>query len=398
MHILESYALQNDLKIDRPNVYEKYFPLAVDKFITLDSSCLQTGAMQYDHWNLVTEYLAPRLQKHGITILQLGSKNCQPIQGCYQATGQCDFNQQSYIIKRSLLHLSANNESSHVASSYGKKLVTLFPYNCYIGQFKPYWSEENDITLLQGKGQHDKPSFSPSENPKSINSIKPDEVAKAVLKKLNIYDENDPAWQYNILKIGSSLNRKRIDSNLSHVIDCSKLGVSSIILRMDLNHNEKNLVEQLKVSPCSIITSKAISESIIDTYSKKILEVVYYITDDHDPSFIKKLKSKSINFVLRSRRTENEINDVKIDYMDYGLIHATPPRSQKDFEELKDKDNLYYKSNYYIIHNGKFYPSTAALLRLTHGMETFEQKPQPIIDDPLFWEDIDHFQIMQKNS
>ena len=76
MHILESYALQNDLKIDRPNVYEKYFPLAVDKFITLDSSCLQTGAMQYDHWNLVTEYLTPRLQKHGITILQLGSKNC----------------------------------------------------------------------------------------------------------------------------------------------------------------------------------------------------------------------------------------------------------------------------------------------------------------------------------
>ena len=396
MHILESYALQNDLKIDRPNVYEKYFPLAVDKFITLDSSCLQTGAMQYDHWNLVTEYLAPRLQKHGITIVQLGSKKCQPIQGCYQTTGQCDFNQQSYIIKRSLLHLSTNNESSHVASSYSKKLVTLFPYNCYIGQFKPYWSEENDIILLQGKGEHNRPSFSPSENPKSINSIKPDEVAKAVLQKLNIYDEDDTAWQYNTLKIGSSFNRKRIDSNLSHIVDCNKLGVSSIILRMDLNHNEENLVEQLKVSPCSIITSKAISESIIDAYSKKILEVVYYITDDHDPNFIKKLKSKSINCVLRSRKSENEINDVKINYMDYGLIHATTTKSKNDFEELKNKDNLYYKSNYYIIHNGKFYPSSAALLRLTHSMETFEQKPQPIIDDPLFWEDIDHFQIMQK--
>ena len=32
MHILESYALQNDLKIDRPFIYEKFFPLAIDKF------------------------------------------------------------------------------------------------------------------------------------------------------------------------------------------------------------------------------------------------------------------------------------------------------------------------------------------------------------------------------
>ena len=31
MHILESYALQNDLKIDKPHLYEKFFPLAVEK-------------------------------------------------------------------------------------------------------------------------------------------------------------------------------------------------------------------------------------------------------------------------------------------------------------------------------------------------------------------------------
>ena len=30
MHVLESYALQNDLKIDRPLIYEKFFPLALD--------------------------------------------------------------------------------------------------------------------------------------------------------------------------------------------------------------------------------------------------------------------------------------------------------------------------------------------------------------------------------
>ena len=45
MHVLESYALQNDLKIDRPFVYEKFFPLAIDKFITIDTSNLGTPAL-----------------------------------------------------------------------------------------------------------------------------------------------------------------------------------------------------------------------------------------------------------------------------------------------------------------------------------------------------------------
>ena len=111
MHLLESYALQNDLKIDRPEIYEKYFPLAVDKFITLDTSALQTGAMVYDHWSLVVAYLYERLKEEGISIVQLGSKDCVQLNGCYQAVGQCDFNQRSYIIKKSLLHLSVNNES-----------------------------------------------------------------------------------------------------------------------------------------------------------------------------------------------------------------------------------------------------------------------------------------------
>ncbi len=50
MHILESYALQNDLKIDLPEVYEKNYPLAVDKFINLDTSSLRTGDMVRGDW------------------------------------------------------------------------------------------------------------------------------------------------------------------------------------------------------------------------------------------------------------------------------------------------------------------------------------------------------------
>ena len=59
MHVLESYALQNDLKIDRPLIYEKFFPLAIDNFITLDTSNLGTSALSYDHWQLVVDLITP---------------------------------------------------------------------------------------------------------------------------------------------------------------------------------------------------------------------------------------------------------------------------------------------------------------------------------------------------
>ena len=398
MHVLESYALQNDLKIDRPEIYEKYFPLAVDKFITLDTSALQTGAMVYDHWSLVVAYLYERLEKEGISIVQLGSKDCVQLNGCYQAVGQCDFNQRSYIIKKSLLHLSVNNESCHVASSYGKKIVTLFPYNCYVGQYKPYWTKTEDASFLQEKADAEKPSYSIEESPKSINNIKPEDVAKEVLKKLNLFNSEDTEWQYKTVKIGSSYNRRRVDSNLTHLLDSSKLGVSSLIVRMDLNFNEDNLVQQLSSCPCSIITNKPIKDEIIEKYYKSILELVYYVTEDHSVDFVKKLKSKSVNYILRSRLEESQVNDLKIDYIDYGLLHHTKPKFKKDFKELKGKNNLYYKSNYSIVHNGKFYPNSAALLRLKHGSESLKQQVNEVIDDPLFWEEIDHFHIFEKNS
>ncbi len=72
------------------------------------------------------------------------------------------------------------------------------------------------------------------------------------------------------------------------------------------------------------------------------------------------------------------------------------PKKQNDFKELKDKDNLFYRSNYFIIHNRKFYPNTAALARLQQGSEVLNHDPHEVIDDPSFWEDEEHYHIFRK--
>ncbi len=394
MHILESYALQNDLKIDRAAAYEKFFPLAVGNYITIDTSGLKTPAMKYDHWPLVIELIKPKLDELDISIVQLGDKDCTPLKDCYLAVGQCNFNQKAYVIKKSLLHVSSNNETSHLASHYNRKSIVLFPYNCHIGQFEPYWSESSDLKLLQGTSDDPKPSFNPAENPKSINTITPEEIASNILNFLGVHTF---APELKTLKVGNSYYRPRIESNLSHILDVQKLGVSSLIMRMDLNFNEQVLMRQLESCPCSIITNKPINDFILKNFSKKIVELVYYLGDDHDPSFVEKLKSHSITYLLRTRKTGEELDDLKLDYLDLGAIQPIEEKTKEDLKELKNKNKIFYKSKHIIIHNNKFYPSTAALLRLKQGSTTMDFEPQEVIDDPLFWEEEEHFHFLAKN-
>ena len=70
MHLIESYATNCGLKIDEPFIYEKFFPLAFDKYITFSPS--NNPAQDYDYWIEVINIIHPKLKKEGINILQLG--------------------------------------------------------------------------------------------------------------------------------------------------------------------------------------------------------------------------------------------------------------------------------------------------------------------------------------
>jgi hypothetical protein len=408
MHVLESYALQNDLKIDKPLIYERYFPLAVDKFITIDTSNLGTSALTYDHWALVVKLILSKLEEQQITIIQLGNKEDTPIPGCYMALGQCNFNQKAYVINKSLVHCSPNNESMHIASAYNKKCVALFSNNAFPDQFAPYWSDKDKVEIISPFCTT-KPSFDPSESPKSINKIRPEEVAQKILNLLGIFTF---VPEFKTAHIGKAFHSRRIESTLTHLLDPAKMGVSSLIVRMDLNFDEEGLTAQLENSACSVITNQPFSFEIVEKYSSKIVELVYYIEED-DPrgvDFISLIKEKSINYLLRSRAPTKEINDYKLAYFDYGLVEQIPRKSQEDFEELKGEKNLFYKSSHFIIHNNSFYPSSAALLadeffnmtaedstkRQNKGLPSMEHDPQPVIDDPLFWEEEEHFHFFVK--
>ena len=392
MHILESYALQDNLKIDKPFIYEKFFPMAIEgRYITIDTAS-DDESNKYSHWSMVLDFLTPYLKEKKITAVQLGSKEDEQIPGCYIAVGQTDPNQKAYVIKNSALHISANTLSLQIASSYNKKIISLFG-NSFYEQFKPYWSNPDDVTLL--KGNIKKPTFNGNEAPKTIDAIAPEKVAQAILQNLG----HPHSFAFNTLKVGSLYKNRRIESSLSNPIaDIGVLGVESLIVHLDYNYNLDNLIKQLEICPCSVITNKPIPEDIILRYKERIVEIVYFLEDDNDPSFVNFCISKGKQIGLLSRQPKESIDKYKINYLDIDKpINIIPEIKFEDIEEIKNtnKKKIFFKSNKFLIHEGKAYPNKMSVA-VNQPISSFDHPFYQIIDHRDFWEDKEHFYFVEK--
>jgi len=387
MHLVETYALNCGVKIDKPFIYEKYCPIPFDNYISFQP-CSKYESKSYDLWQEVINQIKPKLADKDIHIIQIGGKDEKPIENCYHLQGKTTINQAAYIIKRGLMHFGADSFGIHIASSYNKPIVALYS-NSRPENAGPYFGNKNIIKLIEIHKKDRKPSYSAQENPKTINEIDPIDIANNILETLGI-----DKIKIKTAFIGEDYNRKLIESTPDSVIaDISKLGINSLIMRMDYNHDEEVLQEQLKRNNCSILTNKSIDFDILNKYKANIAQIIYQLDQSHDLEFVKNLKKLGKPFVLTTYESEDFIKSIKIDYMEYAQITKLNKTTRDSIQKLKDKNinNLYYKSNKITISKGKVYNSRAAQIK---GLE-FENKPIKVIDLPEFWEESKYFYIFE---
>lgn len=384
MHVLEAFAASSGLKISKPYIYEKYYPLNFDKYLIIETNDSKYQSKNYDYWQEVVSLILPALKENNVNILQLCEQNDQKLTNSYTATGY-NANQKAYLIKNCIAYIGSNSLGLQLASSYNKKIVGLYG-NIYASQNRPYWSEDKDIQLIEAFDKKTKPSYSPQENPKVINNIKPDILGQAILDSLNI--------KYKIknkfTSIGLSYMNKTIELVPNMIVNPASLGAPNIIVRMDIEFNENFLAAQLAQSKCLIVTNKTISENLIKTYKANIIQIIYKIEESNDPSFINLLKNENINFALTSELDQEHINNIKIHYMDLGLIFKL---NYKNKEDYNNKNIKYYKSNHFILSNSKLYMSEAAVEK-DLPIKDFDQNIQEIIDTDTFWKHADNYAFL----
>ena len=391
MHILEQYALTCGAKIGKPFIAEEFFPLPFEKYI-----CINMGSgmdsKNYDHYEEVVHLLLPILRRNNIHIVQIGAPDEPILKGCFCALTSTK-RQTAHIISNSILYFGSDTFSLHLASHYGKKIVcasTIIYPEC----FYPYWSKKEDFKIIESHRDGNKPSFSATEYPKTINYIKPEEIALEVFKFLNI----DYKIEFKSVYFGKlyRLSDLIYESAMNQVFDLQKMNLDKILCRMDFNFNIQCLEAQLVDSKCAIVTDAPISEELIGAYKHNIVELMYIIKDDDDPDFAKAIHKLGIKLTLISEKGQEETDSKKINYMDMGLLHSVRPHNPLGNEIKKEQiKNLYYKSNKITLSEGKIYPSKYAWEKNLSIMNKNQASKVPE-DNEEFWKESNNFYFLEK--
>ena len=353
MHILEQYALNCGVSISKPYISEEFFPLPFEKYITLHPKG-KFPSREYDHWEEVTTNLFPILEKYNIKIVQVGGKEDQPIPFCYSTNGQTNLNNLAYLIKNSLLHVGIDSLPIHFASAFDKKIVGLY-CNMYPNQSAPYWSSSEDCDLLFADLKGKKPSYAAFENPKTINTIKPEDIANSVFKKLNINE----TIKNKTIYFGDASFIRSIEIIPDHVPNLSSFNIDIANVRMDYYFNEMFLFNILSVYKTNILTDKAININELIKFKNNILNVYFVINDESnfDIKFIENLKNNGIKFSILSFVPEDKTEKIKIHTMDFCNIIVKNLENNKEIIKSFNKNNLKFKSSKMLLSQGKMYPS-----------------------------------------
>jgi len=279
MNLAETYSLSSGFKLNKPYISQSYFPIVPDKYITFQPRSKYT-AKDYNYWEDVLQIIIPKLQENNITVVHLGEKESYHFKNTYPTYGQTSIRQVANILSNGLLHFGADSFMGHLAASFDKDVIILTSNN-YANNVKPWFGTGKKI-IFEPDRKGAKPSFSAEESPKSINTIKAEEIAASILERLNI--PND--YPYKTLLVGGHYASKMIECVPDQIIEPREFGVVNIISRMDFTFNEDVLQQQLSKGPCSIITNKPINAELLQVFNKNISEVLYQIEENESIEFV----------------------------------------------------------------------------------------------------------------
>jgi hypothetical protein len=396
MHILEQYALNCGLKISKPYIYEKYFPIPFEKYITFNPFG-KFNSRKYSYWQEVLDLVLPILQKENIHIVQIGAQNEVGYNNCFHLMGQTNFHQTAHIIKNSLLQFGVDSFPIHMASYYDKKIVALYS-NMYASQSKPYWSQPENVKLIQADLNGQKPSYAPEENPKTIDNIKPEEIAESILNLLNISSK----LEHTTVFIGKAYQNTIIESIPSIIIPQQLFPNLLLNIRFDYINEieEKDYVftlNNLNIRNCAIITDKPIEIEKLLQLKDKLINIFYDITFNKiDFNFINKVKfyGIKIDFIFNKSKNQDEqsLNSKKLELIEYPELINIVENQEKPKDQIKQ--SVFYKSKKILFANNSTYLSKAAYLEnkpVDLNKENISQKTSEINNiDLLIEEDGDY--------
>lgn len=381
MHLIEQYALSCGVKIDKPHIETCFFPIAEDKYITLHASS-GMQSKNYDYYNDVIDIIQPYLKSHDIKIIQIGGKEDKAIHGCEHFHGKTNIKQSAYIIENSLLHFGNDSFSTHVASGFNKKIVCLYSI-LYKECCGPYWGDKSNQTLIESHRNGLKASFGNQESPKTINLIKPEEIAFAILTLLDIKNE---VKSIETIHLGDNYHVPALSVVPNHIMPKSFFQGQPVNIWGHECFDEQNIAKWAYDRKCNIFLDQPMSIKYLNVIRNNINRINYYTSEDTKEEYLRLLEQGGVKFNLLCK-DEDKINDLRLKFFDWPIT-LLKDKTKKDLDTV-DKlcDNSRYQNSMKIASEGQIYNSKAAW---RHEIEGDHNK---VIDCPEFWEELDTLKI-----
>ncbi len=388
MKLIERYALSTGLKINKPYIYKAFYPLPFDKYITIHASSGMKAKM-YSFWEDVIELIKPTLDKLDIKIVQIGGEEDEQLKHCNHLQGVLNIQQTAYIISNTMLHLSNDTFSAHVAGAMDKPLVTLYG-STTVANHSPYFFKPEVSTFLEADRKGFRASYASEESPKMVDTITPERIANAALKLF------EASVSRKSLNFGEYYPTYIVEYIPDHVIAPNYLANGVINIRMDYHFNEDNFVKVIYNRKCNVISDKPINIKLIRGLKSHINRLSFEVKEDTLPEYVKQLKATGIDLHLFTNEADEEkLKELRLKHFEYEIVQEKI--TTKESLDFKDKIgyNSCYKTNKFILAKDGIFLSKADWLKKA-SVKSFDDNIREIPDVPEFWAEVDYFYIFNK--
>lgn len=401
MKLLERYATECGLKIGPQDLLEHFFPLPFERYITLHAASGMAGK-NYPYYHMVIELIKPYLDKAGISIVQIGGKDEAALAGCHHTQGKTNMHQAGYLVHNAMCHLGNDSIWGHRAGYLGIPLVqpwgTTDPKN-----HAAYTYDPKKTIFLESHRFGRRATFAAQENPSTIALIPPETVAESVLKLIGVEHPPFARTQY----IGNIHQHTIVDVIPGHPVTIPFGPEVAYTMRMDIAHDEQALLSTLQTGrKVTIVTKKHINLNILASFKPNILSYSHEIDETCPLDYPQKVRAiiQQSGFFSRSK-DENELAGLRFRYFDCCFIEQVAYSNRDDYlrdsgtylNKTLDKDTnlaiMEFKTNKFILSNGKVYLSYAHEAADQSVPADFTVRAAQVIDNELFWRDYQHYLV-----
>lgn len=401
MHLLEKYALDTGVKIDKPYIYQHYFPLTNSKYIIFHSE--GSGSKNFGHWQEVLNVLSPLLKEEGIEIFNIG-KNEEGVPkrkygGVIDVKNNTSIANVAYMIENCELYLGVDCFSAQLAGMYDKNAVVLYSH-VFKENRAPYFGDKTKQVLIEPNRQGKKPWFNQPDSEKDADNFCPYEIANAVCSLLKIKYK----YEFKSIFRGDWSSRDVLDLVPNKTISQYGLGCPLIRIRMDIEHNQENMIRTVAEAPekVSILfdASNPIDLGPIAQFKDKISEIILFCNEKSldvlTDGAIRAISSFPARVHFSTFEGEEVQNKIKMKFLDTIFLNPMKRETKESVVGDIDIEGLLYTSSQKVLSNGKLYSSFYSF-KEGKPSNTLNREVLPLVDSPEIWDNERFITLLEKN-